>query len=572
MSVRRDRRDLIKGLAGGASAAWLGSWLTGCGDKPAPEWSSKESGSWVGGSVPRGHQFRDAGHGAVGEPLRRRAHTIIVGAGVAGLSAARVLQRCGLDDFVVLELEDQAGGNARAHQLGGMACPLGAHYLPVPGDQAPGLAQWLEELRLIRREHGRWVGDERHLCHAPHERIFVPEVPVPTGAVWRGAWHEGLMQSQAPSSETRRQFALFAKLVQQTTQACAFAMPTEQARWSAAHTALDLITFADWVQQSGLNDPRLMWYLDYVCRDDYGASMTRVSAWAGLQYFAGRHDLRHDDWHEDASPVLTWPQGNAWLTQQLAQPLSERLKTAQIVMQIEPQRQSVAVRVWSEAAKQHVQWQAQHVILAVPLFVARRMLGDHWPALSQHAARQAYAPWLVSNLLIQAPLLDRAGASLAWDNVIYADRSASAVGVPSLGYVHAGHQNLDIPVGEQVWTHYWALGGTSASDAQRWRQSLLQSSWQTWAQHVVDDLAVVHPDLPTQLKRIDLMRYGHAMAIPEPGVRSAPALQALRQAHGRLHLAHADLSAYSVLEEAFAHGQRAAYQVLSASGISRRIV
>jgi hypothetical protein len=100
----------------------------------------------------------------------------------------------------------------------------------------------------------------------------------------------------------------------------------------------------------------------------------------------------------------------------------------------------------------------------------------------------------------------------------------------------------------------------------------LQSSWQTWAQHVVDDLAVVHPDLPTQLKRIDLMRYGHAMAIPEPGVRSAPALQALRQAHGRLHLAHADLSAYSVLEEAFAHGQRAAYQVLSASGISRRIV
>jgi len=44
----------------------------------------------------------------------------------------------------------------------------------------------------------------------------------------------------------------------------------------------------------------------------------------------------------------------------------------------------------------------------------------------------------------------------------------------------------------------------------------------------------------------------------------------LWRAHGRLHFAHSDLSAYSVFEEAHAHGVRAADQVLSAAGMPRR--
>ena len=67
----------------------------------------------------------------------------------------------------------------------------------------------------------------------------------------------------------------------------------------------------------------------------------------------------------------------------------------------------------------------------------------------------------------------------------------------------------------------------------------------------------MHPDLPAKLRRIDLMRYGHAMSIPIPGVRSSPALQALAAPQKRLQFAHADLSSYSVFEEAFFHGTRA---------------
>jgi hypothetical protein len=64
----------------------------------------------------------------------------------------------------------------------------------------------------------------------------------------------------------------------------------------------------------------------------------------------------------------------------------------------------------------------------------------------------------------------------------------------------------------------------------------------------------VHPDLPAQLLRVDLMRYGHAMAVPAPGQRGSAALAALRAQRGRLRYAHSDLAAYSVFEEAFTLG------------------
>ncbi|MEP6964962.1 MAG: hypothetical protein ABI845_05705 [Polaromonas sp.] len=50
------------------------------------------------------------------------------------------------------------------------------------------------------------------------------------------------------------------------------------------------------------------------------------------------------------------------------------------------------------------------------------------------------------------------------------------------------------------------------------------------------------------------------MSLPLPGIRSNAALQALQRPlpppWQRLHFAHADLSGYSMFEEAFTHGPR----------------
>ena len=69
-------------------------------------------------------------------------------------------------------------------------------------------------------------------------------------------------------------------------------------------------------------------------------------------------------------------------------------------------------------------------------------------------------------------------------------------------------------------------------------------------------MSVPHPDLPEKVTRIDVMRYGHAMGVPVPGIRDNAALKALQtlQPEQRLHFAHSNLSGYSVFEEAFSQG------------------
>ena len=136
----------------------------GCSAPPAARWT----GGWVGADLELGHRLRDRGAAGLPEPaLQRRAGALVVGAGVAGLAAARALVRAGIDDVRVFDLEATAGGNSRAHAIGGIACPLGAHYLPLPGEQATEVIQLLEEFGLRRSGVGGPVYDERSLCHSP---------------------------------------------------------------------------------------------------------------------------------------------------------------------------------------------------------------------------------------------------------------------------------------------------------------------------------------------------------------------------------------------------------------------
>jgi len=130
-------------------------------------------------------------------------------------------------------------------------------------------------------------------------------------------------------------------------------------------------------------------------------------------------------------------------------------------------------------------------------------------------------------------------------------------GAAGLGYVDAMHQSTRPFAGPTVLTVYAALGGDSAGELAANRQRLLGDDWGTWAARFVAELALVHPDLPAKVRRVDLMRYGHAMSVPAPGVRSSDALRALAAPPRRVHFAHADLSAYSVFEEALFHGTRA---------------
>ena len=71
-----------------------------------------------------GHKIRD-GH-RVKPTAAEESGVIIVGAGMAGLSAAWRLLEGGFDDFIVLEMEPTAGGTAHSDRYGEFSYPWGA--------------------------------------------------------------------------------------------------------------------------------------------------------------------------------------------------------------------------------------------------------------------------------------------------------------------------------------------------------------------------------------------------------------------------------------------------------------
>ena len=516
-------------------------------------------GGFTGVNIERGHLIRDVKTGSISSktPAKTRKTKIIIsGGGVAGLAAARALRLRGMNDFVLLELEDKAGGNSKGGAVNGITCPLGAHYLPVPSEQAPqasDLRHLLEELGVRQRISGRWQYDERYLCHSPQERLF-----------FNGAWQDGLLPTQDISAQTLAQYRQFAKLVENAQNTSKWTIPASNSAIAGVNIALTAITFIAYLDQQGLTDPHLRWYLDYCCRDDYGAGITTVSAWAGIHYFASRHGF-HAPGAESAERegVLTWPEGNGWLTQRLAQPLGERLLTSRVVTRIESGKHGVEVDAFDAATQQTERWQADQCIVALPIFVAARVVRNPPDILKTAAQQTRYAPWLVANIHIDKPLFDNEGAAPSWDNVLH--------GTAGLGYVNAKHQSLQPAPAATVLTYYRALG-----DVKEGRKQLLERPWSSWRDEIVTELSVAHPDLASKTSRIDITRYGHAMAVPIPAIPSIPVFEGknsvqpayllpkqllkkeqIENPNTRLKFAHSDWAGYSVFEEAFAMGHAA---------------
>jgi hypothetical protein len=274
----------------------------------------------------------------------------------------------------------------------------------------------------------------------------------------------------------------------------------------------------------------MRWMVDYACRDDYGGLARDVSAWAGVLYFAARDA-------DDAGP-LTWPEGNGWIVRRLLQRLGTRVESGQLTYRVE--RAGRAWRVLTPTTA----WTADVVIVA-PLHVATRIVEGAPPV------RVTSSPWVTANLTLEGWPRET-GFPMAWDNVVFDS--------PALGYVVATHQHLRRHVPRTVWTYYWALAHQPAAEARRW---LLAQDYATLRDRVLDDLSRPHPDIREHVSRVDIMRFGHAMVRPTPGLLSNPVWRALQDGQDRLFYAHSDLSGLPLFEEAQYRGVLAAERAIA---------
>lgn len=479
-------------------------------------------GGFVDDGGAAGHMIRD-GAGATPPSESRRVPILIVGGGMAGLSAGWELDRRGMRDFVILELEQEAGGNARSGQNEISAYPWAAHYVPVPNKETVLVRELFEELGVLR--DGQW--EERYLCFSPQERLFL-----------YGEWRAGIDPDYGLDARGRADFKRFDEQIAGFRATKEFTVPMTLG--VKRDSALDHVSMAEWLRQNGMMSPAMKWSVDYACRDDYGALASETSAWAGIHYFASRSK-------EERGP-LTWPEGNGWIAKRLIAKLQRHIVAGQVVTRIE--RDGTRWRVTTP----RMAWIADDVIFAAPSFLLPYLM----PALKGHPSPLVYSPWLTANLsLDRIPKEKGRGAPPSWDNVIYDS--------PSLGYVVATHQSLRSYEDRTVWTYYWSLAEHSPSEG---RRLLLRRSWMEWTDLILADLARAHPDIRDCVSRIDIMRMGHAMVRPSVGFLAATA-QVARLERPGLHLANSDLSGLSLFEEAQYRGVTAARNALRRLGGSK---
>ena len=531
------RRSFLQAAAAGALASLA------CRPR-GPEFPF--GGELGGTSMELGHAARDGELPAPSayEPV----DVLIVGGGVAGLSAAWRLRGAGFGDFLLLELESGVGGTSRSGRNGVSAYPLAAHYVVAPTRDMPPMLRLLEEAGILEgfEAGGEPVFGEQHLVRSPEERIFT-----------FGQWWEGLYLHAGESPEDIRQYRAFFAEVDRWVAwrdergRRAFAIPRARGSDAPEIRALDAQSFEAWLDARGLTSPRLRWLMDYACRDDYGARSGTTSAWAGLFYFAARKTGPG----EESRPVLTWPEGNGFLVEHLHGRCREQVRTGLAVTRLLPTPDGrVQVLAWDRAERRPAGFLARHVIFSGSMLMAGRVVPELARARGSDFFR-AFLPssWIVANLTLRRRPRERT-FPLAWDNVIRDGRG--------LGYVDATHQSLH-DHGPTVWTYYHALAG---NDVRADWERLQLLTWQDCARQILDDLGPAHPDLADCIARLDVMRWGHAMVRPRPGLMWSPVLEQARVPFRNIHFAHSDLSGFALFEEAQDHGLRAAEEVLAALG------
>lgn len=464
---------------------------------------------------------------------------IVIGGGVAGVSACWKLRRAGVQRLLLIELADQLGGTSRGAADG--RSPWGAHYINLPPQEADCIHEVLVDLGVIEGYDaaGRPLPGLEHVLRWPHERLHQ-----------NGAWVEGLDAfAGAADREPLRAFEdemLRWTLYRGRDGRRAFAMPLLYSSADEAVRQLDQMTMAAYLRGMGWQTPQLDWLVDYACRDDYGSRLDQVSAWAGIHYYACRYyDYRLQDRYP--SDTLTWPQGNAFLVEGLARGLGpDEILTDTACLKIRQTAAGVEVATQDLTSGRLQSRRARTVVYAGKLHTVPFVIDGLAKPRHQAFAALNYSTWLVAAVHVSG--WDQ---PTAWDNVLGDG--------PSLGYVMADHQTDKSA--DRTLVYYLPF----ADDDQQVRQRLLEGDAAYWSKIVAADLLRVHPDLAESIRRIDLYRWGHAMVRPEPGVLWGSAAALRRQPLDAVFFAGCDVTGLPLFEEACFSG------ILAAEGALKRL-
>jgi monoamine oxidase len=503
-------------------------------------------GSIIGSSVKIGHLIKDKHFDQPTEIITK--DVVIIGGGVSGLSAGRWLKNSGIEDFFILDLEKDMGGNAANGANEISSFPWGAHYIPTPNNDLKEYLDFLKESNVITGYDttGLPVYNEYFLCADPQERLYI-----------NGSWQDGLIPYAGLPDNDKVQIKLFMERMNSFRFAKgkdgrdAFTIPVDNSSHDNEFTVLDTLTMKEWLVSQQLESKYLHWYVNYCTRDDFGTVYDKISAWAGIHYFAAR---KGKGANAQSNDVLTWPEGNGFLVKNLSKSIVGNFLNNSLAVNISTVGDEVRIKYLDVVSKNLKTIEAKFAIVCTPQFVNSRML----PMLKERSdivsKSISYSPWMVANLTVKG-LVERTGAPFSWDNVLYDSAS--------LGYVNATQQLIQQKAKDTRINLTYYLPLTTAATAAEERTKAIKVTHEEWVARIIEDLKVPHPNIEVAIEKVDIMVWGHAMAQPLPGMIHGKIRKQLKQpVNNKIFFAHTDLAGISVFEEAFYQGIDAARQVV----------
>ena len=391
----------------------------------------------------------------------RRRQVVVVGAGIAGLTAAHFLKDL---DVLVLEKEDKAGGHARRGWFPNGPYPVAAVYLDKPYGVVKEL---VDDLKL-----------KPSPIHAPAEALKVGDKAV---AEWLSDGVGRLPPSIRPEMEK-----LSAALKEISKRNLTIPVTDSDPDLIAKYEG---VTFWDWLEKGFGRTSAEMG--DMFTKDMFGAGAKDVSALIGLLYIM--------DMIEPSG--CSWPGGLGAASEALARELGPRVRLGATVVSTRQSPQGVEVTYLKDGKLRTVE--ADAVVFATHMLVASRIAKDLSAEKLAAARKIRYSTYITVPLSFKEKVWDQSYTLWSEDS-IFTDITFDAQN-------NSHFPGADAMPG-QVAVAYVPMGERSHGA----RRELLQTSDREIIARVKKDLEKVLPGSVAKLQDARVVRWGHAMPVMGP--------------------------------------------------------